>query len=739
MADVADRSHDPDLERRALLSLIRQSSEGVKVASASTASWSVPLKGWSDDASVPVCEWHGVTCHDDGGGGAGGDGPPGAVSALNLTSVGASGTLPTELGLLRELEVLELGHNSFRGSVPQELADLKHLKALDLTQCFLTGTLPQRFASSRLTSLRLANNAISGRFFGEGDAAHLGSIAEIRMENNLLTGTLHGPALEKMTRLKTLSLSDNDLSGLVPGSSLGTLANLRHLYLDANSFVGPLPPRLAREGGPRLLELWLQDNALSGTVPGSYARFDGLRDFYIDGNKLTGAVPPGICTPIVNADFFRGVPAETERNYCDSIACPPGTTALEGLYPCTKCPGGEAARLKNRYLGRKGQCVDYSQREILRLFHEATTKGGPWGGDDWSDEGRPVCVMSGVTCDKHENVVGIDLKNRGLEGHVPDEIGLLPFLETLALSGNKLMGYVPGDLRWTSLERLDLSENKLRGVIPPLLCRTEGINGNGEGGLFHCDRIACPAGTYNDVGYHSGADGEPCRPCDGSDSPYIGQKACASTPPQQPASGWKETLQNAIEASGRGKGVSRGVGWGALALVLCASLLVVVSRLRGRRPRPQRTREGREVDAILSRSFGEDGGASWDDPQEVQRSPFRNGGQLEEVYDDLRARSLAGRPPALASSGDLTPGGHCSDSSDDGYSFTPRSATDFVNDHRGIALNRRERLRRAVSERVSSGDLDRRARDAASSINVGARRRLHGANVKFVTSHGELP
>ena len=125
------------------------------------------------------------------------------------------------------------------------------------------------------------------------------------------------------------------------------MSALRYLYLDTNSLVGPLPSQLAtQEQGASILELWVQDNALSGTVPASYARFDWMHSFYIDGNKLTGEVPHDLCGPEINADFFANAPTEAERNYCDSIACPVGSVAFEGLYPCSLCPGGEAARLK---------------------------------------------------------------------------------------------------------------------------------------------------------------------------------------------------------------------------------------------------------------------------------------------------------------------------------------------------------------------------------------------------------
>ena len=43
----------------------------------------------------------------------------------------------------------------------------------------------------------------------------------------------------------------------------------------------------------------------------------------------------------------------------------------------------------NRYLGQSGECSDYTQRDVLRIFYEATTKSGPWdGANDWADGGR---------------------------------------------------------------------------------------------------------------------------------------------------------------------------------------------------------------------------------------------------------------------------------------------------------------------------------------------------------------
>ena len=367
----------------------------------------------------------------------------------------------------------------------------------------------------------------------------------MRLEKNLLTGTLHSPSILSMQNLETLSLSDNDISGIIPGHALGSLPALEYLYLDGNQLVGPLPANLAQIGKAHLLELWVQSNALSGTVPASYKRFDKLHNFFIDGNKLTGALSPDVCGPEINSDFFSDVPSESERNYCEYIACPSGSVGAEGVYPCEKCVGGDVATIQNPYIGQRGDCVYLTQRDVLKVFYEATSMNGTWTGvNDWNEDNKYLCDLTGVACDAHNNVVKISLKNRNLAGSIPYEVGIgLPFLEVLDLSDNDLTGFLPSDLRYTALTQLDVSGNNIRGIVPPLLCMDAELNKNEANNVFYCDRIACPAGTYNAFGRH-GNNGEVCLPCyDGS--PYIGQKTCTQRIDNSQS---KSTWEKGVEA-----------------------------------------------------------------------------------------------------------------------------------------------------------------------------------------------
>mmetsp|Transcript_26363 Transcript_26363/g.54382 ORF Transcript_26363/g.54382 Transcript_26363/m.54382 type:complete len:827 (+) Transcript_26363:169-2649(+) len=541
--------------KEALLSLV-QGTEG--------KAWSASQSGWSSGSPLSVCQWEGITCK------IGFNDSLSKVTSIRLPNAGLSGTIPTELGQLTYLEEFNLKGNLIRGSIPSELANLKQLNHLDLSDCLLTGTLPNRFESSTLSMLLLNENGLSGHFFNDETSPHLTSIQEIRLENNLLTGTIHSPTILQMGNLNTLSLSQNEISGVIPGYALGSLSNLEYLYLDSNNLVGPLPANLAQAGKSKIKELWVQSNALSGTVPATYERFDKLTDFFIDDNRLTGALTPNLCGPEINADFFNLIPDDAEeKNYCDHIACPAGSVGAEGVYPCSSCVGGDAAKLQNPYLGLRGACLHLTQRDALITLYEATSGNRSWTGDgDWDefaaafsgegwtggndsvDESKMICALSGVSCDGHRNVIGISLRNRNLEGSIPWEIGLgLPFLEVLDLSDNYLTGYLPSDLRWTALTKLDISGNQIRGVVPPLLCMIGELNANGDEDVFYCNRVACPAGSYNAIGRH-GANGLECIPCyDGN--PFIGQKTCTVTKNPNDKSTWDkgvETLEKSVES-----------------------------------------------------------------------------------------------------------------------------------------------------------------------------------------------
>jgi hypothetical protein len=137
------------------------------------------------------------------------------------------------LGMLTRLTVLELLSHAL-STIPSQIGRLTALKVLDLFSCAFTGTVPSQVgALSNLTSLTLASNK--------------------------LTGTL--PALDKLTSLIMLSADNNvGLGGSIPAMP----TSIRGVFLQSCAFTA-LPPNLSALSA--LTDLRVQLNRLSGPPP----------------------------------------------------------------------------------------------------------------------------------------------------------------------------------------------------------------------------------------------------------------------------------------------------------------------------------------------------------------------------------------------------------------------------------------------------------------------------------------
>ena len=266
------------------------------------------------------------------------------------------------------------------------------------------------------------------------------------------------------------------------------------------------------------------------------AQLPRLKEFYVDGNKLTGVVPKPLCDLKLNAAFVDD-PEAAQR--CDGVSCPTNSISQEGVAPCVLCPdnGGQ-----QRYLGQHGsECQGArSEEDILDLFFDQT-HGKEWRNASYAwEKGSPACQRQGIKCSSG-HVTEITLPSLGLRGPITSDLGYLTNLSVLDLRNNRLTGFLPSDLRFVPLTRLDISGSQVEGVVPPLLCLKEGINGNGGPGppgtdlnvLYACDNIACPRGTYSRLGraappIHEGDTGVRCAPClDGRAALYLGRDRCA--------------------------------------------------------------------------------------------------------------------------------------------------------------------------------------------------------------------
>ena len=209
-------------------------------------------------STEPLSAWYQVHVNADG-----------RVEILGPTTPTCSGnnlvgTLPAALGNLDQMEQLSLCGNQLSGTIPASLGDLTSLTLLSLWGNQLTGEIPASL----------------------GD---LPNLQELFLGGNKLSGTIPA-SLGDLPNLLELSLWGNDLEGRLP-TSLGNLTNLTYLDISRNNFDGPIPDlsRLTSLEG-----LYLQENALSGSIPTTLGSLTKLQELFLWGNQLTGEIPASL-------------------------------------------------------------------------------------------------------------------------------------------------------------------------------------------------------------------------------------------------------------------------------------------------------------------------------------------------------------------------------------------------------------------------------------------------------------
>lgn len=172
-----------------------------------------------------------------------------SLVTLNLASNGFTGFLPEDLGNLVNLQTLRLSRNQISGPLPDSTPSLRNLEVLDISRNRMTGELPINI----------------GILF---------NLRELDLSANLIPNV-------------------SGFSGDLP-ASLGNLRSLEQLKIRSNSFGGPIPTNF--ENLDSIQHIDLRFNGLTGDIPEEVALWvDTAEEVYFQGNRLTGAMPEGIC------------------------------------------------------------------------------------------------------------------------------------------------------------------------------------------------------------------------------------------------------------------------------------------------------------------------------------------------------------------------------------------------------------------------------------------------------------
>lgn len=368
--------------------------------------------GWVDGAAgtdCDVCNWYGVDCYTNG-----------RVSELTLASNKLNGLIPSEIGDLTTLNILNLGGNQLSGTIPTEIGNLINLFSLLLGTNQLSGSIP-------------------------AEIGNLTAIHWISLGGNQLSGSIPSE-LGDLIHLFLLYLNDNQLSGVIP-TEIENLQSLFVLDLSNNQLDGSIPPGIGTFSN--IIWLTLSNNQLSGTIPLSLGNLTHADTIHLDNNQLTGCFPThlsSLCGTVGNVDFSNNTGLPGGGNF--DMFC--ATGAGDCNLPPSNC---------------------HPDFNALITFYN-TTNGENWTGNaGWVDGAAgtdcDVCNWYGITCDGNGRVISIFLQYNNLAGGISSNIEELTFLENLGLRDNNLLGYLPtaiGNL--SNLKSLDFVDNQLSGTIP---------------------------------------------------------------------------------------------------------------------------------------------------------------------------------------------------------------------------------------------------------------------------------
>ena len=384
------------------------------------------------------------------------------LERLVLDGNGISGPIPPELGNLGNLTMLNLRGNDLAGSIPSELGALAMLDTLDLFNAGLSGAIPPSLGNlGALQRLTLGWNQLTGPIPAE--MGHLDNATYMNFSRNELTGTIP-PELGDLDSIELLSVSRNNLTGTIP-TELGELATIERLYLYDNRLSGEIPAVMGQLS--RLDLLWIHRNELTGPIPEEFANLTALEDLRAYENGLSGAVPsflggfPLRILYLHDNALSGGIPAglgsigtleylTLSDNPKLAGLLPRSLLAIEHLQRLTfedtgLCPQVDAEFqewLQGVPAHSDVECdIGRVERLVLAEFHGMT------GGTSWKNRGAwnsdaDVGAWHGVTSEGGR-VVHLSLPDNGLAGPLPAEIANLGELSVINLSGNDLAGTMP--------------------------------------------------------------------------------------------------------------------------------------------------------------------------------------------------------------------------------------------------------------------------------------------------------
>ncbi|KAI5281231.1 hypothetical protein KEM54_003331 [Ascosphaera aggregata] len=372
------------------------------------------------------------------------------LAELRMASNGLSGTLPSSVGDLRQLEILDLKGNDIT-TLCDEITSLTSLSVLDVSDNKLSSLPSAIFTNVPLIELNAKNNKLCGDLI-PSSVTSIPRLRILTLTGNSLTG-LSGSTELALPSIKQLHMGGNRVDALPDVSSWGQLLTL----VAENNRLTQLP-----EGFTQLSQVKIAD--FTGNeirhVPVEIGLMDSLTSFKLANNPLTEKRLLGMDTEKMK--LLMRAKLEPPPKYEDSDD--------ESVQTFFTLPDDSATPKVALHL-KTGGLLDLSNQDldevsiarIEDLARSADIRTVQLS--KASLQALPVSVLSAVA----HSVVDLDLSHNLLTSQeLSSSMLFMSSLKTLNLSHSGLTSVenLLSKVSAPCLETLDLSSNRLTGKLP---------------------------------------------------------------------------------------------------------------------------------------------------------------------------------------------------------------------------------------------------------------------------------
>ena len=219
------------------------------------------------------------------------------LTHMHLSSNRITGTIPLDIGeSCPHLKEILLQNNNFIGQLPRSIGMLSQLETMNVAKNKLSGLIPVELFNVSLRVLVLSSNKFIG--FEQGSKSYFTDLyifmAAHLPDFNCSLNTMLSYVIESRKTLMQMDISHSNVYGRLPGW-IFSFRRLTFLKLASNKLYGTIPSPW--NNLPYLTMLDLENNNLSGHIPISFSRLLMLTQLYLRRNKnLKGPLFPSFLT-----------------------------------------------------------------------------------------------------------------------------------------------------------------------------------------------------------------------------------------------------------------------------------------------------------------------------------------------------------------------------------------------------------------------------------------------------------